>query len=388
MSNTNEIVKLVKYSPKRKNLLGELKSNLIEDDDAKADGLTKFSATRWTVRAVCFQRVLDNYEALLELWRECLQANPKPDPDIWGRIIASQAQMESFDFFFGLNLGHRIFSHTDNLSKTLQKSSMSAASGQRNAILTMEVLNQIRNDDCFKAFYETVMLKKQPHTDISEPKLARKRKAPARFEVGSGEHFYPQTAEDHYGQIYFEALDLIASAIKKQFEQPRFIVYKNLESLLIDFLHDEDVSSQMNFVKENYAEHIKCDYLLPQLEIFKVLMRGRKAESFADVLDALKSLAPNEQAMVSEVVRICKLLHVSPATSATGERSFSMARRVKTWLRANMSQKRFNNVAIMNAHKTRTDALRLVDVANQFVSCNDNRKRNFGTFTDADLVHI
>ena len=53
-------------------------------------------------------RVLDNYEALLELWRECLQANPKPDPDIRGRIIACQAQMESFDFFFGLNLGHRI----------------------------------------------------------------------------------------------------------------------------------------------------------------------------------------------------------------------------------------------------------------------------------------
>ena len=177
--------------------------------------------------------------------------------------------MESFDFFFGLDLGHRIFSHTDNLSKTLQKSSMSAASGQRNAKLTMEVLNQIKNDDCFKAFYETVLLKKQPHTDISEPKLSRKRKAPARFEVGSGKHFYPQTAENHYRQVYFEALDLIVSAIKERFEQPCFIVYKNLESLLIDFLHDEDVSSQMNLVKENYAQDIKCDYLLPQLEILR-----------------------------------------------------------------------------------------------------------------------
>lgn len=85
---------------------------------------------------------------------------------------------------------------------------MSAASGQRNAKLTMEVLNQIRNDVCFKAFYETVLLKNQPHTDILGPKLSRKRKAPARFEVGSEEHFYPQTAEDHYRQISFEALDL------------------------------------------------------------------------------------------------------------------------------------------------------------------------------------
>ncbi|CAB4016715.1 zinc finger MYM-type 1-like [Paramuricea clavata] len=52
MNNTNEIVKLVKYSPKRENLLGDLKENLQyedEEEDAAAAGLTKFSATRWTV---------------------------------------------------------------------------------------------------------------------------------------------------------------------------------------------------------------------------------------------------------------------------------------------------------------------------------------------------
>ena len=115
MSNTNEVVKLVKFSPKHKNLLGEVKSNL-KEEDATAAGLTKFSATRWTVRATCFQRVLNNYNALLTLWNECFQSDPKPDPDVRGRIIGCQAQMKSFDFFFGLNLGQRIFSHTDNLS--------------------------------------------------------------------------------------------------------------------------------------------------------------------------------------------------------------------------------------------------------------------------------
>ena len=43
MSNTNEVVKLVKFSPKRENLLGEVKSNL-KEEDATAAGLTKFSA--------------------------------------------------------------------------------------------------------------------------------------------------------------------------------------------------------------------------------------------------------------------------------------------------------------------------------------------------------
>ena len=72
------------------------------------------------------------------------------------------------------------------------------------------------------------------------------------------------------------------------------------------------------------------------------------------------------------------LLLVNPATSATGERSFFMARRVKTWLRANMKQQRFNNVALLHTHKARTDKIRLLDVANEFVQRNENRFRNFG----------
>ena len=90
--------------------------------------------------------------------------------------------------------------------------------------------------------------------------------------------------------------------------------------------------------------------------------------------------------MITEVIVIGKLLLVNPATSATGERSFSMARRVKTWLRANMKQQRFNNVALLlHSHKARTDKMRLLDIANEFVQRNENRFRNFGKFTDLDL---
>ena len=108
-------------------------------------GLTKFSATRWTVRATCFQKILDNYEELLTLWNESLETNL--EPDIRGRIVGCQAQMRSFNFFFGLILSQRIFSHTDNLSKTLQEVKMSAASGQFNAKLTQQVLIKIRNEN-------------------------------------------------------------------------------------------------------------------------------------------------------------------------------------------------------------------------------------------------
>ena len=50
-----------------------------------------------------------------------------------------------------------------------------------------------------------------------------------------------------------------------------------------------------------------------------------------------------------------------------------------------MGQKRFNTTAILNSHKEKTESMRITDVANKFVEVNDNRKRNFGTFTVEDL---
>ncbi len=51
-------------------------------------------------------------------------------PDVKGRIIGIQTQMSKFKLLFGLKLCERILLITDNLSKTLQNQSLSAAEGQ------------------------------------------------------------------------------------------------------------------------------------------------------------------------------------------------------------------------------------------------------------------
>ena len=69
---------------------------------------------------------------------------------------------------------------------------------------------------------------------------------------------------------------------------------------------------------------------------------------------------------------ICKLPAVNPATRAVDECSLSSARRLKTWLLS-----RVGDLAVLNGHKRRIDS---VSIATQeFVSCNKNRKRSFGT---------
>ena len=310
MNNTKEIVKLVKRSPKRDKILGEITENIEKEGASEAAGLIKLSVTRWTIRAACFQRVIDNYEALLSLWEECLSS--KLEAELRGRILGCQAQMKSFDYFFGLSLGQRIYAHTDNLSKTLQNEKLSAVSGQRNAELTKRALQSIRTDQCFQAFYESVIRKKERFPAVSEPVLPRKRRVPVRFEIGTASGNFPETVQDHYRRIYFEALDLIVEAINERFDQPSFVSSKNLESLLVNFVNASDVSSQMKYVEENYAEDIKITLLLPQLEIFKVLVNDVKIDCFHDIWLFLKQIPVAQRLLISEIVQICKLFECQP----------------------------------------------------------------------------
>lgn len=53
-----------------------------------------------TVRASCFQRILGNYDALLETWGIPLEN--RLDSDVTARIIGCDTQMKKIDFLFGL----------------------------------------------------------------------------------------------------------------------------------------------------------------------------------------------------------------------------------------------------------------------------------------------
>ena len=94
--------------------------------------------TRWTVRNETFNSILDNYAVFLELWEVIL--NDKPKSEIRARVNGIDSQMKTFDFFFGVCLLHNVLSHTDNLSKTLQHTTFSAAEGQQLVRMTTTTL--------------------------------------------------------------------------------------------------------------------------------------------------------------------------------------------------------------------------------------------------------
>ena len=63
----------------------------------------------------------------------------------------------------------------------------------------------------------------------------------------------------------------------------------------------------------------------------------------------------------------------------------TLLKRVKTYLRSTTGDSRLNHLMMLHVHKDRTDALTLVDVANDFVGEKENRKQMFGKFSANDI---
>ena len=126
------------------------------------------------------------------------------------------------------------------------------------------------------------------------------------------------------------------------------------------------------------------DRLPCQLDLFKVMLEGYEILCFVDIHERGKGFTSAQLDAIGEVIKIIHLILINPATSAPGERSFSMARRIKTWLRSTMTPQRFNNLSILHEYKDRCRQLNLIDIANTFVS-NENRHYRFGLFTANDL---
>lgn len=216
---------------------------------------------------------------------------------------------------------------------------------------------------------------------VDEASLPRKRKVPRRLEVGSAEAFYPSTAKDFYSQQYFECLDFIFNAIKDRFDQPGYKTLKQLENLLLKAARGEEYKEELSFAIDHYGDDFTSSSLTAQLELLaSAFTSSTDKPTLTDIREYIVSLSPAQRISISEVCTVLKLIIVMPATNAVSERSASVLRRVKTYLRATMSQLRLNNLLILHAHKDRTDHLIVPSCLNEFIRGNEHRMTVFGDF--------
>ena len=136
--------------------------------------------------------------------------------------------MKEFDFPFGLVPAERILKHTDNLSKTIQATTMPAVEARGLSKLCIQVFEKMRTEDCFGNYQSQPnvcwMLKILLYHDPTKGRCSMK--------MVLERHIIP-VLQRIIRQFYFQCLDDAIMTINNCFNQEDFIMYSKLEELII-----------------------------------------------------------------------------------------------------------------------------------------------------------
>ena len=88
-----------------------------------------------------FLSISENWVAFQSTWEAARQATK--DTEMKARIIRIASQMKRFDYFFGIELGQKCLKMVDNLTRSLQRATISACESQEIVRKTVQSLQSI-----------------------------------------------------------------------------------------------------------------------------------------------------------------------------------------------------------------------------------------------------
>lgn len=371
-----EAVHVVNKSPKRAEIFNSKQTE--ENPVTGHQNLKPLCPTRWTVRTDAIGAVLDNYEAL----KATLEDVVVEGGDVGLKADGMLARLGKFSTLFGLRLSYLVFSAGEELSRTLQSKDCSIQFALNSSNLTRNYYKRLRSDEEFNNFYDGVVKESEGKTEA--PSLARQRKTPARLDDGAAGHCFSSPKAFHRQQ-YFEVLDLLHQELLRRFDQKSFSLLRDVEQLLLraananHFVIAETIS-------DIYAEDLDMERLELQLKMLPDLVKCSNAAVPIKEVTKIETLCnvmvenPNNRKLFSEVDKLLRLYLTVPATSATAERTFSVLRRLKSYLRSTMGQERLNNTIILNIYQSEIDDLDIHEIAKAFAASNERRRSFFGSF--------
>ncbi|KAH7935599.1 hypothetical protein HPB52_010338 [Rhipicephalus sanguineus] len=324
---------------------------------AKASSLLPLCPTRWAVRVNSVKRFTENYERVQATMQELLQTPGSLRDDRRGIMRGYEKQLQKFHTLFGLNMSKELFGPCEQLARALQSPKYSATGTKQAAKALCQTMANLRTEDGFdRVFEETQNAAMRLGLDQSETAVARRVKPPTRFEHSIKPA--PPVVLDAKTKLrkeFFAAVDCVTSEIKNRFDQPGMDYLAKLECAIVNSTRGQRLTEEA--LKEALGVHstdFDLDRLAAQLLLLPTVISGAGVNTVEDVAEQLRSESQTVRNLLDQVVKLVQLLLTVPASAASGERSFSALRRVKTYLRSRMTQARLTHLLLLHTHRERT----------------------------------
>lgn len=357
----HEIGVFVNNSPKMKAAFSNSVDRMGESHQAVS--IRPLCPTRWLVRAKAIETFMQNFAAILENLESVSNSNNFSAEQ---RASASGfvTMISKPDFLLAITMALEICRRLEKLNAACQGVAQSLSGTTAAVKIIVDDLKQIRNDDVFQQMFENVNNVLEAN-NLEHIGLPRQRRPPARL-TGRAAAFVAPSALDHYRAIFFTLLDTTITQLQARFHQESMECCSELGKALL--------TGATNRVTDSYPE-LPSAQLALEIGMFR---RAYKYSSIDDAITLFRSLPTECRQLFPHVEQLLRLLLVLPVSSASSERSFSSLRRLKTWLRATMTQQRLNHIAVLHTHQEELDALDTTSILSEFIAASDIRGSIFG----------
>lgn len=320
-------------------------------------------ATRWTVRAPAIRAVLSQYNAILSALEE--MASAKVTDNTPSRANGVLQRLEKGNTVLGLLLGQELITRLEGLNLSLQARGKTISGMLKAVDYVRQGFLSLRTDAAFMAIYDKAV-DFAANLDLQQIQPPHVRMPSSRY-GGPAKHHTPATPEEYFRVQFFSAIDMATTQLHDRFDQVSLGNLVKLEELLL---------TGNNMVASLYPE-LDLQALQIQLAMFKA---NHTYTSCKEAVQILQGMPPEVRGLFSQVETLVRLLLVVPVSSCEAERSFSALRRLKTWLRATMTQLRLNSTAACHIHRDRLKALDKKEIATAFIGTSERRVHVFGHF--------
>jgi hypothetical protein len=374
-------------SAKRKQKLKTIADDIAVNDNTDADSVTLLALcpTRWCVRAKAIKRMLSLWKVVvLGLDELSVEAGRG---EIKSKMVGLRKQMAKMKTYQGVVICEALFGPCEDLATALQSEKTTATGSVQAANVLLSHLKKLRNEDEFNYLFSQAEIDFKniglltPTEADDEKKRATKK--PARYEQQlntSCQHVF--TDKDKMRSEYYAALDLFVSEIERRFDQPGLKHMAALESLLSTRAINED---ELHAIIDVYDD-LDPERMLREIRMLPDLIETTGTDTVGTPLPKtihewagfFSAQPPTVRDLFRETIKVVQLILVVPATAASAERSFSSLRRIKTWLRRTMTQKRVTHLAVLHCHQERLASCSIPKLCKEFALKTYERRSTFG----------
>ncbi|XP_039311326.1 uncharacterized protein LOC113005043 [Solenopsis invicta] len=318
--------------------------------------------TRWESRIECLKplryQVIEIHDALLTL-----SEHGSSDPAIKHEAQTLASQLCVYNFLVILVIWYDILFRINIVSKSMQSNTMDLGSAVSLMESCAEYIENYRLNGFAKALVDAKELAKSLDVDpIFVQKRVNRKKRMFNYEHSDETMSDPQNL--FKTKIFYVILDTAITSLKERFKQ-----LKEFQDTWF-FLFDISKLPEIEELKKccsNLEDKLRHgnNYDILGNELYDELQSTSSliSKNIHDPLNVLKFINQNNlQSVLSNLWTALRILLTIPITVASGERSFSKLKLIKTYLRTSTSDDRLSVLAILSIENEITQKIDLAKV--------------------------